>query len=71
MYLITPAFSGIFGLIFLALWLILALITIIGLVRTPWLNIPARILWITVIMVVPVLGALVYLFWVKVKRVNS
>lgn len=71
MYFITPAFSGIFGLMVLVTWLILAIIAFVDLSRTRWLNAANRILWVVVIIIIPILGALVYLFWKKVKQVEN
>lgn len=71
MYLITPTFSGILGAIVFIAWVILAFIALLNIFRTPWLNATSRLVWIVIIIVVPVLGALVYLFWKKVKKVNS
>ncbi|MBS1526599.1 MAG: PLDc N-terminal domain-containing protein [Bacteroidetes bacterium] len=63
----TSAFSGTLGLIFLALWAILSFYTLVNVLRTHSINEGAKILWIVVIIVVPILGALFYLFWRKVK----
>ncbi|HVS91953.1 MAG TPA: PLDc N-terminal domain-containing protein [Mucilaginibacter sp.] len=67
MYLITSAFSGTLGLIFLALWAILSFYTIVNILRTHTVNEGSKILWLIVIIVVPIIGALFYLFWRKVK----
>jgi O-antigen ligase len=67
MYLITSAISGIFGLIFLVAWVLLSLYSMINIIRNPNVNQGLKILWILVIVVIPILGALVYLFWKNIK----
>ncbi|HVW14280.1 MAG TPA: PLDc N-terminal domain-containing protein [Mucilaginibacter sp.] len=67
MYLITSAFSGTLGLIFLAIWAILSFYTLVNVLRTHAVNEGSKILWLVVIIVVPIIGALFYLFWRKVK----
>ncbi len=71
MYFITPAISGIFGLIFLITWVVLAFAALFNLFLTPWLNVISRVVWLVIIIVIPVLGALIYLFWKKVRKVDN
>ena len=68
MYLITSAVGGTLGLIFLIVWGALAIYTVINVIRTHKLNLGSKILWAVIIIVVPILGSLVYLFWRKVKE---
>lgn len=70
MYLITSAFGGTLGLIFLILWILLSLYTLINILRTHAINTDSKVLWIVVIIVVPILGALLYLFWRRVKTLT-
>ena len=68
MYLITSAIGGTLGLIFLIVWGLLSLFSLINVIRTAKLNLASKILWAIVIIVVPILGSLIYLFWRKVKE---
>lgn len=68
MYLITSAIGGTFGLIFLILWATLGLYSLITVLRNRNINGGARILWVVIIIVVPILGSLIYLFWRSVKQ---
>jgi hypothetical protein len=67
MYLITSAIGGTLGLIFLIIWGLLSLYALINILRTHKINEGSKILWVVVIIVVPILGSLTYLFWRKVK----
>lgn len=67
MYLITSAIGGTFGLIFLIVWALLSIYALINIIRTSNINLGSKVLWIIIIVVVPILGSLVYLFWRKVK----
>ena len=67
MYLITSAIGGTLGLIFLIIWGLLSLYTLINILRTHKVNEGSKILWVIIIIVVPILGSLTYLFWRKVK----
>jgi len=68
MYLITSAIGGTFGLIFLIVWALLSLYSLINVLRNNSINGGAKILWVVIIIVVPILGSLVYLFWRNVKE---
>jgi len=67
MYLITSAIGGTLGLIFLILWGLLSLYSLINVLRTHAINGDAKLLWIAIIIVVPILGSVAYLFWRRVK----
>jgi hypothetical protein len=67
MYLITSAIGGTLGLIFLILWGLLSLYSLINVLRTHAINEGTKILWVVIIIVVPILGSLTYLFWRGVK----
>ncbi len=67
MYLITSAFGGTLGLIFLLIWGLLSLYSLINVLRSQSINGGAKILWVVIIIVVPILGSLIYLFWKSVK----
>ena len=68
MYLITSAISGIFGLIFLILWILLSVFTLINIFRTDNVNRENKFLWVIIIIIVPILGSLIYLYWHSVKK---
>jgi len=67
MYLITSAFGGTLGLIFLIIWGLLSLYSLINVVRSHAVNGDGKILWVVIIIVVPIVGSLTYLFWRSVK----
>jgi hypothetical protein len=67
MYLITSAFGGTLGLIFLIIWGLLSLYSLINVVRSHAINGDGKFLWVVIIIVVPILGSLIYLFWKSVK----
>lgn len=68
MYLITSAIGGTFGLIFLIVWAMLSLYSLINVLRNRNINGGTKILWVVIIIVVPILGSLIYLFWRSVKE---
>jgi hypothetical protein len=68
MYLITSAISGTLGLIFLILWVLLSIFTLINIFRNDNVNRENKFLWVIIIVVVPILGSLVYLYWHSVKK---
>lgn len=65
---VTPAFTGAVGLIFLIVWLLLAVITLLSMFRTHSLNLDNKLLWIVIIVVVPIVGSLIYFFWISTKE---
>ncbi|HEY4195314.1 MAG TPA: PLDc N-terminal domain-containing protein [Mucilaginibacter sp.] len=68
MYLITSAIGGTVGLIFLIIWALLSLYSLINVLRNNNVNGGSKILWVVIIIVVPILGSLFYLFWKSVKE---
>ncbi len=67
MYLITSAIGGTLGLIFLVIWALLSLYSFFNVIRNNNINSGAKVLWVLIIIVVPILGSLTYLFWRSVK----
>lgn len=67
MYLITSAIGGTLGLIFLFIWGLLSLYCLVNILRTHSINEGSKILWVIIIIVVPILGSLTYIFWRQVK----
>jgi hypothetical protein len=68
MYLITSAIGGAFGLIFLIIWALLSLYALINVIPNSHVNGDAKILWVLIIFVVPILGSVFYLFWRSEKE---
>lgn len=68
MYLITSTIGGTLGLIFLILWALLSLYSLVNVIRNRNINGDSNILWVVIIIVVPILGSLTYLFWRSVKE---
>ena len=68
MYLITSAIGGTLGLIFLIIWALLSLYSLINVLRNSNVNGDSKILWVVIIIVVPILGSLFYLFWRSAKE---
>jgi len=70
MYILTPAISGALGMLFLALWLTLAVLTILSVLRNQQHTLTAgnMLLWIIIILVVPIIGPLIYLLWKSSKK---
>jgi len=68
MYIITSAISGTLGFIFLIIWALLVVISFLNILRTHTLNLPNKLLWILIIVVVPILGSLIYMVWKTVKN---
>jgi hypothetical protein len=68
MYLITSTIGGTLGLIFLILWALLSLYSLVNVIKNRNINGDSNILWVVIIIVVPILGSLTYLFWRSVKE---
>ncbi len=70
MYILTSAFSGVLGLILMAAWLVLAVVTILDILRNTEHNLTLgnQLLWIVIIIVIPIIGPLVYLLWKSSKK---
>jgi len=67
MYLITSTIGGTFGLIFLFIWVLLGIYTFFAILRNKNMNGGAKLLWIAIIAVVPILGSFTYLFLRSLK----
>jgi divalent metal cation (Fe/Co/Zn/Cd) transporter len=63
MHFISELISGIFGLIFFVAYLILFLYALLDIFKNPNLNQTTKLLWILIILVAPILGSLIYIFW--------
>ena len=73
MYLITSAVSGTLGFIFLIIWGVLSILALVTILRNKghYLNIGNRLLWMLVVLVVPILGSVIYLFWKSAKNPDA
>ncbi len=67
MYLITSVFGGTLGLIFLIIWGLLSLYAIINVLRNTSVIGFGKAVWIAIILFIPIVGAVFYLFWRNVK----
>ena len=67
MYLITSSIGGTFGLIFLFIWILLGIYAFFNIVSNKNINNGAKLLWIIIIAVVPILGSTTYLFLRSLK----
>jgi hypothetical protein len=67
MYLITSAIGGTFGLMFLFTWVLLGIYAFFNILRNRNMNNGAKLLWIIIIAVVPILGSITYLFLRSLK----
>ncbi len=67
MYLITSVFGGTLGLIFLIIWGLLCLYAIINVLRNTSVAGIGKMIWIAIILFLPIIGAVFYLFWRNVK----
>ena len=63
MHFISELISGIFGLIFFVAYLILFVYALLDILKNPNLNQTTKLLWILIILVAPILGSLIYIFW--------
>ena len=62
MHFIGELISGAFGLLFFIAWILLFLYALTSILRGP-MNQNSKLLWIIIILIAPVLGSLLYIFW--------
>jgi hypothetical protein len=60
--------GGLFRLLFGIIWALLFVITLMDLFNS-MLPVNTKLLWLIVILVAPILGCLIYLFWGKRQRI--
>lgn len=63
MEFVTSIISGVFGLIFFIIWLVLIVYALMDIIKNSGLNQNTKLLWVILIVVAPILGSLLYLFW--------
>ena len=61
-------FSGFFQFIFGVIWIILVVAALLDLFRTE-LPLNTKLLWLIVILVAPIFGSLIYLYWGTYQRI--
>jgi Phospholipase_D-nuclease N-terminal len=61
-------FGGFFQFIFGVIWIILVVAALLDLFKTV-MPTNTKLLWLIVILVAPVFGSLIYLFWGKYQRI--
>ena len=63
MEFVTSIISGVFGLIFFIIWLVLIVYALMDIIKNSGLNQNTKLLWVILIVVALILGSLLYLFW--------
>ncbi|EHQ28271.1 PLDc N-terminal domain-containing protein [Mucilaginibacter paludis] len=63
MQFISSVIGGAFGLLFFIAWVVLVLYALLGILRNPGFNSNTKLLWIVIILIAPILGSLLYIFW--------
>jgi len=63
MHFITDLISGVFGLIFFIIYILLVVYALMDILRSSRVNQSTKLLWIIIILIAPILGSLLYLFW--------
>jgi hypothetical protein len=59
--------GGLFRFIFGVIWVILIVVTLLDLFKS-MLPINTKLLWLIVILVAPIFGSLIYLYWGKYQK---
>ena len=68
MIMLTLLFiGGLFRFIFGVIWVILIVVTLLDLFKS-MLPINTKLLWLIVILVAPIFGSLIYLYWGKYQK---
>jgi len=63
MHFISELISGVFGLIFFVITAILVIYALLDVLKNPGLNGNTKLLWIIIIILLPIIGSLLYIFW--------
>ncbi|NCD70339.1 PLDc N-terminal domain-containing protein [Mucilaginibacter agri] len=66
-----PMVSGTLGLILMIVWLALLVFTLLHAIGNKNIDRNNKILWVAIMVVVPIGGSLVYLFWRLVKTIAN
>lgn len=68
MHFITSFISGAFGLVFFIAWVLLVVYALLDIMRNTNFNNSTKLLWIIVILIAPILGSLIYIFWGRTQN---
>ncbi|MBW4890306.1 PLDc N-terminal domain-containing protein [Mucilaginibacter sp. HMF5004] len=63
MELVTSVVSGVFGLIFFIVEFVLIVYALMDIFKNPNFNLNTKLLWVIIIVLIPILGSLLYIFW--------
>ena len=63
MQFISSIISGAVGLIFFIAWLALIVYAVLDILRNSSMNQNTKLIWFVIIIVAPILGSLLYIFW--------
>lgn len=63
MELVTSLISGLFGLVFFIIELVLVVYALLDIFRNPNFTLNTKLLWVIIIVLIPILGSLLYIFW--------
>jgi hypothetical protein len=61
-------FGGFFRFIFGVIWMILIVVTLLDLFKSV-LPTNTKLLWLIIILVAPIFGSLIYLYWGKYQKI--
>ena len=63
MEFVTSIVSGVFGLIFFVIEFALIVYALLDIFKNPNFNFNTKLLWVIIIVLIPILGSLLYIFW--------
>jgi hypothetical protein len=67
MQFISSVIGGAFGLVFLIAWVLLVGYALLDLLNKSSFNQTNKLLWLIIILIAPILGSLLYIFWGRNK----
>ena len=68
MEFVTSMVSGVVGLIFFLIELILVVYALMDIFKNSSFSQSTKLLWFIIILLIPILGSLLYLFWGRTKN---
>ncbi|WP_295653101.1 PLDc N-terminal domain-containing protein [uncultured Mucilaginibacter sp.] len=68
MEFVTSMVSGVVGLIFFIIELILVVYALMDIFKNSSFSQSTKLLWFIIILLIPILGSLLYLFWGRTKN---
>jgi divalent metal cation (Fe/Co/Zn/Cd) transporter len=63
MELVTSVISGVFGLVFFVIEFVLIVYALLDIFKNPSFSLNTKLLWVIIIVLIPILGSLLYIFW--------